>query len=450
MHDRMSRPSRRQFIGGSAAAAVGGLSLGSFAAPALAQRAVPTLPLGELRLTGPPDEAYWWKVRSQYNLIDGLTFMNNGTLGPMPRVVIEENDRIFREIAADPTNGYRRDDLDGNRELLAEFVGAEPEEVAYTRSTTEGMNIFSMGVDWNEGDEILICTHEHNGGIEPYLTLGLRRKVTIKRIEIPSPPESIDQIVDLYERAITPMTRCIMVSHITYVTGLLMPVKELSELAHRHGLMISVDGAHPLGMIDLDMHDLGCDHYAAPGQKWLMAGTGTGLNYVSREMTPNVWPLMGAGSYRNAETDALEFYQDSRKYEDCGQRDTPSALGMSSAIRFQNTIGKKAIETRVRQLATRLKTGLSEIDGVKLWTSTNPELSAGLTLFSIRDIPMANIVEALMDRDRIYIRTMGTGDLNAVRASTHIYNMPDEVDRLLEGVRHVATHSSDYMSESTA
>ena len=450
MRYRESRPSRRQFIGSSAAAAVGGLSLGSFALPALAQRAVPTLPLDELRLTGPPDEAYWWKVRSQYNLIDGLTFMNNGTLGPMPRVVMDEHDRVFREIAADPTNGSRRDELDANRALLAAFVGAEPDEVAYTRSTTEGMNIFAMGVDWSEGDEILICTHEHNGGIEAYLTLEQRRHIKINRIEIPSPPESIDQIVDLYDRAITPRTRCIMVSHITYVTGLLMPVKELSELARRRGLMISVDGAHPLGMIDVNMHDLGCDHYAAPGQKRLMSGTGTGLNYVRRDVMANVWPLMGAGSYRDADTGELAFYADSRKYEDCGQRDTPSALGMSTAIRFQNTIGKKAIEDRVRQLTTRLKTGLAEIDGVRLWTSMNPKLSAGLTLFSIREIPMANVVAALLDRDRIYIRTMGTGDLNAVRASTHVYNMPDEVDRFLDGVRHLALHSSDYMREPVA
>ena len=168
------------------------------------------------------------------------------------------------------------------------------------------------------------------------------------------------------------------------------------------------------------------------------------------DVMPNVWPLMGAGSYRNAETDELEFYQDARKYEDCGQRDTPSALGMSTAIHFQKMIGKKTIENRVRQLTTRLKAGLAKIDGVTLWTSMNPKLSAGLTLFSIREIPMANIVKALMDRDRIYIRTMRTGNLNGVRASTHIYNMPDEVDRLLEGVRHLAAHSSDYMSESTA
>jgi len=122
---------------------------------------------------------------------------------------------------------------------------------------------------------------------------------------------------------------------------------------------------------------------------------------------------------------------------------------MAAAIRFQNTIGKKLIETRVRELSTRLREGLEEIEGVKLWTSMDPALSAGLTLFSIRDIPMENITKALMEQDRIYIRTMSTGNLNAVRASTHIYNMPGEVDRLVAGVRQVAKNWSDYMAAPT-
>jgi selenocysteine lyase/cysteine desulfurase len=447
---RKSKPglSRRQFIG-SSTVALGGLNLAGFAGRSEAQQAVPALPLEKLRPSGTPDEAYWWKVRSQFNLIDGYTFMNNGTLGPMPKMVMDEHDRVFAELAADPTNGSRREELHANRPLLAGFVGSDPEETAYTRSTTEGMNIFAMGVDWREGDEILMCTHEHNGGIEAYLTLEKRRGVKIKWLEVPSPPESIDQIIELYDQAITPRTRCIMVSHLTYVTGLLMPVKELTELARRRGLLISVDGAHPLGMIDIDFHAMGCDHYAASGQKWLMCGTGTGLVCVSRNVMDRVWPLMGAGSYRDKDTEELKFYRDSRKYEDAGQRHAPSALGMPAAIRFQNTIGKKQIENRVRQLSTRLKEGLKAIKGVKVWTSMDPTLSAGLTLFSIRDIPMENVKQALMERDRIYIRTMSRGDLNGVRVSTHIYNMPGEVDRLLAGARHLAKNWSDYMAAPT-
>ncbi len=448
MSDSRTFISRRRFLGGSAAA-VSGLAFGPGSASPETSKPAPALRLADLNPPPRLDEGYWWKVRSQFNLVDGLTFMNNGTLGPVPKVVFDENQRIAAEIASDPTNGYRNEELHEKRKILARFVGAAPEEIAYTRSTTEGMNVFAHGIDWREGDEILMGNHEHDGGVEPYLVLEKRRGLKIRRVDIPSPPESADQIVSLYEQAVTPRTRAIMVSHVTYVTGLVMPMKALSEMARRKGILTSVDGAHPLGMMDLDLHDLGCDHYAAAGQKWLLCGTGTGVSYFRQDVQDRIWPLMGAGGSVGADG-VRTFHKDARRYEDCGQRDVPSALGMLAAVELQETIGKKNIEARVRELSTRLREGLAETEGVKLWTSSRPELACGLTLFSIREIPMANVKNAIMDRDRIFIRDMRTGNLNAVRASTHIYNMPEEVDRLLESVRHVAGHWADYMATPTA
>jgi selenocysteine lyase/cysteine desulfurase len=202
-----------------------------------------------------------------------------------------------------------------------------------------------------------------------------------------------------------------------------------------------VDGAHPLGMMDLDLKAMNVDHYAAAGQKWMMCGTGTGVCYIKRSLQDRIWPLMGApGDPKDG----------AKKYEAFGQRDVPSVLGMTAAIDLQNAIGKKNIEARVRVLSARLRAGLKPIPGVKLWTSEDPAFSAGLTLFSVRDIPMANVQQAILNRDRIYIRTMTTGNLNAVRAATHIYNMPDEVDRLIASVRHVAENASRYMTTAAA
>ena len=192
----------------------------------------------------------------------------------------------------------------------------------------------------------------------------------IHEIEIPILPESIDQVVDLYEKAITPRTRVIVVSHITYISGLLTPVKELSEMAHRHGLLISVDGAHPPGMIDVNFHDLGCDHYAAAGQKWLLAGTGTGLGYFSHDVQDSIHPLMGADGHE--EDGEWVMHEDAERYEHCGQRHISSALGMKTAVEFQNKIGKANIEARVRQLSTQFREGLLEIPGVKLQTPMDP------------------------------------------------------------------------------
>jgi selenocysteine lyase/cysteine desulfurase len=432
--------SRRGFIGGTMTAAVGGFAAGLGEVNARAfggQSLTPALSLDSLKPTGPLDEAYWWKVRSQFNVVDGLTYMNNGTLGPMPRVVFDANERYMREIMEDPTNSGRAEEIDKVREKVAQFVGATADEIALTRSTTEGMNVFAHGFSWKAGDEVLYCTHEHGGGTGPYKSLEKRVGIKIVTVEIPSPPQSVDQIVGLFEKAITPRTKVIMVSHVTYVTGLVTPVKELADLAHRRGLLISVDGAHPLGLMDLDFRALGVDHYAAAGQKWLMCGTGTGVCYVKRDIQDRIWELMGppADPKRGA-----------RKYEEFGQRDVPSALGMGAAIDLQLAIGKKNIEARDRALSTRLRNGLKDIPGVKLWTSNDPALSTGLTLFSVRDIPMANVQKAIMSRDRVYIRTMGTGNLNGCRAATHLYNMPEEVDKLINSVKYVAENATKFMS----
>jgi selenocysteine lyase/cysteine desulfurase len=440
MKQAHSGMSRRGFLGGSMTAAIGGLAVGAGEARLRAfggQALTPALSLDALKPTGTPNEAYWWKVRSQFNVVDGLTYMNNGTLGPMPRVVFEANDRYLREIMEDPTNGGRAEEVDKVREKVAQFVGVTADEIALTRSTTEGMNIFAHGFDWKAGDEVLYCTHEHGGGRGPFLNLEKRVGIKIVTIEVPSPPQGIDQIVGLFEKAITPRTKMIMVSHITYVTGLVMPIKELADLAHRRGLLLSVDGAHPLGMMDLDLKATGVDHYAAAGQKWLLCGTGTGVCYVKRDVQERIWALMGPPG---------DPKRGARKYEAFGQRDVPSVLGMSAALDFQLAIGKKNIEARDRALSTRLRAGLKDIPGVKLWTSNDPALSAGLTLFSVRDIPMANVVKAVMERDRIFIRTMGTGNLNACRASTHMYNMPEEIDRLINSVKYVAENSAKFMS----
>jgi selenocysteine lyase/cysteine desulfurase len=215
------------------------------------------------------------------------------------------------------------------------------------------------------------------------------------------------------------------------------PVKELADLAHRKGILISVDGAHPLGMLQLDLKGTNVDHFSAAGQKWLMCGTGTGMCFIKRELQERVWPLMGPpGDPKDG----------AKKYESFGQRDVPSALGMVAALDLQLAIGKKNVEDRVRFLSTRLRNGLKEIPGVKLWTSNDPKLSAALTLFTVRDIPMANVQKAIWNHDRIYIRTMGTGNLNGCRAATHIYNMPSEVDRLIASVKWVSENAAKLSS----
>ena len=426
--------SRRRFLGGSVAAAVGGLSGGLGSTIVRAQSTAPTVPAGldYLHPAGAVDEAYWAKVRKQFNLVDDLTYMNNGTLGPMPRYVFDANVRYLRDIMEDPRRGGMADDV---RQKVAGFVGANADEIALNRSTTEGVKMFCWGANMKEGDEVLMSTHEHPGGYGPWRARERRYGIKVTTVDIPAPPDSADQIVSLFEKAITPKTRVLFTSHIVFVTGLVMPIKALAELAHRRGLLISVDGAHAPGMLDLNFHDLGVDHYSGAGQKWLLAGTGTGLAYFKREIqdqiASDIW-------FEDEKPDMF-----ARKYERSGQRDIPSALGMGDAVDFHNAIGKATVEARVRQLATRFRTGLKDIPGVRLGTSMTAELNGGLTTFYIPGVPKETTTRVLMEREQIFIPGSRL-NANACRLSTHIYNTPAEVDRAIETIRHIATNASKY------
>jgi selenocysteine lyase/cysteine desulfurase len=430
--------SRREFLALSGSAALSGMT-----PPCGATIGAPeTGPGGRLAGSNPiPDEAFWEQLRSRFLVDPGLTYMNNGSLGPMPLAVVEANARATRELATNPIDYHREEAREDVRARLAAFVGAQVDEIAITRSTTEGMNTFAQGIDWNPGDEVLMCTHEHTGGYGPYKALEARRAIRIKWIELPTPPRDADEILDTYRRAMSAKTRVLVASHITFVTGLLMPVRELAELAHARGALLSVDGAHPLGMLSLDLEGLGCDHYAASGQKWLLGGTGTGLCHVRGDLQSTLWPLFGFADADQADTGR----RGARKYEMSGQQNLPSIAGLGAALRFQEQVGQANIEARVRQLGTQLREGLAAIPAVRLWTPRGPGLSAGLTSFTVGQVPMHNVARAVRERTGIYLLPMPAGDLNAVRASTHFYNTPAEVEKLLAAVRHIAENEFDFV-----
>jgi selenocysteine lyase/cysteine desulfurase len=295
------------------------------------------------------------------------------------------------------------------------------------------MNIFAHGLDWNPGDEVLIAHYEHPGGTHVYRTLEQRRGIRIKWLELPSTPESAGQIVDIYRRAFTPRTKLIVVSHVLFVTGVRMPVEELAALARANGALISVDGAQAFGLLPLNLAASGVDHYAGSGQKWILAGTGTGFTFIRKELQRRVWPAYGFD-----DIDVPPKYKIGR-YEKCGQPNIPAWLGLGAAIELQRELGPKNIEARALDLTRLVRLALEKTPGVKLYTPADPRLSAALTTFSIDDVAPETIVRTLIDDDKVYTRTIVEHDVAAVRVSTHFYNTPAEVLRLVESLNQIAS-----------
>ena len=383
-----------------------------------------------------PNGIYWDAIEKHFLFQDGVIMMNNGTVGPMPQPVFNTLIKYFKLQCTNPFDVYafiprKKEEV---RSRMAKFINASPEEVVITRNTTEGLNFVANGLDLEEGDEVLLSSMEHPGGTHPWKLKEKRFGIKIREVPIGLPPKSVNEIVAAFQKAITPRTKVISISHTVYISGLIAPLKELSEMAHEKGVLVLADSAHGIGMLNLDMKKLGIDFLATSPYKWLGAPTGVGLLYVKKEIQDKLWPTIASSGW--------DTYQDARRYETLGQRADALTIALGEAIDFQNAIGKERIERRIKALAGYLKRELRKIPGVRLHTSENPYLSGGLTAFSMEGVEPAHLVDYIREKYNIVIRTIGRKDdkTYGVRVSTHIYISYKHIDMLLEGIKHLVGH----------
>jgi len=390
--------------------------------------------LNQNLLQDSPDGTYWEAIRKHFIFQDDLVMMNNGTLGPMPEPVFNTLMKYFRIQATNPYDSYNflPSFKENIRTKLADFIGAAPDEVAINRNTTEGMNLIAGGLDLEPGDEVLITTLEHPAGYYPWKMKEERAGIKLIEVPIGAPPKNADEIINAFEKHITTKTKVISISHTVYITGLIFPLKELSELAHSRNILVAADSAHGFGMLNLNMHDLGIDLWASSPYKWGGAPTGCGILYVKKDVQDRIWPTIASSGWDN-KTSASRF-------ETLGQRADPLFFALDEAMNFQNRIGRDRINRRIVTLAQRLKEGLKNIPGVLLHTSMDEYLSAGLTAFSVEGVEPERIVNYLREKYNIVIRTIGRDrdQTRGVRVSTHYYINADQVDMVLEGVQYLA------------
>jgi len=383
-----------------------------------------------------PDGAYWNALKKSYLFEDGLIMMNCGTVGPMPQPVFNTLTRTFRTQVVNPYDVYNflPEKEEEVRAKLAKFINASPDEVAITGNSTEGIVTIVNGLDLKEGDEVLISNMEHPATLRPWKLKEMRCGIKVKQVPLGLPPKSVSDIVDAFAKEITAKTKVISVSHTIFISGLVTPLKELSKVAHEKGILVLADSAHGLGMLDLDVEDLGIDFLVSSPYKWLGSPTGIGLLYVKTSAQDGVWPtIVGArGDWTTM--------KGARKFDPSGQRADAFLYALDEALDFQNIIGKDRIERRIKTLAGYLKRELGKIPGVKLNTSDDPSLSAGLTAFSLDGVDPETILNYVREKYNIVVRTVGTkaAGTSALRVSTPTYISYPEIDLFLEGVKHLS------------
>ena len=395
--------------------------------------------------TSAEEEAYWQTIRKAYMIADDEVYLNTGSVGAQPTQVFEKMTAIMKDVERSAIRNRARYSgaVDEGRRRLGIFINAPPEDIAFTCNVTVAINMVVHGLAWSPGDEILASDHEY-GAIDHCLHLAERRHgVVVKRARFPLATDDPEAILAAFESEFTGRTRLVLCSHIITRTGLIAPVGALARLAHNHGAMIAVDGAHAPGMIPLDLDALSCDFYGGNCHKWLCAPKGTGFLYASpnvQEQLDHVivsWGYSRDGAKRGGEG-MLRINDRPFMWgiENWGTRDQAAFAAVGEAVDFQEQVGKDRILQRGRALAASLREGMAAAGGAELLTPSRADMSGSISAFHLTGFENLDLYE----RYQITVPTERIGDAHWIRVSTHICNGFDHVDRLIQALHEQRHH----------
>lgn len=384
------------------------------------------------------EEAYWSAVRQQFPLSDHRKYFNTGSLGASPKRVIDTVHKWMMKFEFMGEEGHEK--IHKVHEKIAKFINCDIDEIAITRNTTEGINIAAQSIPFEAGDEIILTDHAHVGGAAPWLALQKSKGVTIKNIQLDS--SGVNNL-DLIKESISSKTKAIVLSHVTCTIGMVLPVKEVIEFCKKqdHKIFTCIDGAHPLGMMHLDMKALQPDFYASSGHKWLLGPKGTGIFYINKNVIRDLNPVY-AGAHTDSRYDLANSIFE-HKYTanrvEYGTRNTPIILGLGEAIDFISEIGILNIEHRGIALAAHLKKGLTKIHNVEIVSPMATEFSSPIVTFRVKNQPYQKIQNAIKYNPKAKSRVRGIheNNINGIRISCGIYNSRIEIDNFLEGLEDI-------------
>lgn len=373
------------------------------------------------------------EVRRAFPILATDVYLNVGTYGVMPEPALAE---YLEALAAEERSGVasrvgvERREREARRKV-AELIGAAPDEVAFTRNTTDGINLAIWGMRWRDGDEAISTIEEHEAMFHPLLWLQKTRGVRTRFVE-PSPDP--DRMLANLAAVVTNRTRLVALSHVSCETGIRLPVREACAWARERGIATLVDGAQALGAIPVDVRSIGCDCYAANGHKWLCGPKGSGIFWASPETTARLLPVhVGAGTFRIADraTGEIEPHDAGGRFE-YGTRNHIVNLGLLASLRWFETLGWRQVHEHVAGTAAYLKGRLRETKGVKLLTPMERASSSGLVTFASPGLDGQRLPHVLGER-RIHHR--GIPHYDAIRISTAAFTSRDDVDALIAALQ---------------
>ncbi len=425
--------SRRDFVRGMAAA-------GMAATPVFRDSAIASL-FRANALAGnrsaaemADDESYWGEIQRAFDTDRTLINLNNGGVSPTPSHVLEAMIRDLRFTNESPAEHMWRilePRIESVRRDLAREFGCDPEEMAITRNASEANEIMILGLDLKAGDEVVVTNQNYGRMLTTWDQRARREGIVVKPISFKVPPPSDNYLVDRFREAITPRTKAIELTHMTNLTGQIMPVKRIVDIARPLGIQVLVDGAHAFAHFPFTRDEIGCDYYGTSLHKWLLAPIGTGFLYVRKEKQKTLWPLMAAATSQN---------DDIRKYEEIGTHPAANHNAISAALAFHRGIGADRKVARLRYLRDRwAKRLLAESPRVRILTPLDSRQSGAIALVDIDGLDNVKLGGWLMSNFRIVNTPIVHPEFRGIRITPNVYTTLDEIDtftdKMIQAIR---------------
>jgi len=378
------------------------------------------------------DETFWREIQLAFTLDRTIINLNNGGVCPSPRVVHEAYKRYLDISNMSPVYHMWQilePNIETVRRRLAAEVGCDPEELALTRNASEALQIAQLGIDLQPGDEILTTNQDYGRMLTTWDQRVRRDGIKVAQISFPVPPPSLADLVQRFEKAITPKTKVIHFCHITNLTGQIFPNKEICAMARARGIKTIVDGAHAFAHFPFKMSEIGCDYYGCSLHKWLLAPIGTGFLYVRRENIASTWALQPAPESRKS---------DIRKFEEIGTHPAAGHNAIAEALTFHQGIGVERKLARLVYLRNRWAERIRTRPRVQLLTSLEPGWGGAIGTVGIEGIPAPKISSHLWTKWRIIVTPIVHAEYQGIRVTPNIYTTLEEVDTFAAAMEEMA------------
>ena len=378
------------------------------------------------------EDELWKTVRSHYTLKDEYVNLESGYYNIIPNPILEHFINHVKHVNIEGSF-YMRNDLNKNKDRvtseLANIVGSSPDQIAITRNATESLDLVISGFPWKKGDEAIYAKQDYGTMKEMFEQISDRYGVVNKIISIPNHPKNDEEIVALYESQITSNTKLIMVCHMINITGQILPVKKICEMAHSYGVEVMVDGAHCVGHFDFSIDDFNCDYYGSSLHKWLATPLGAGLLYVNKNKTHRIWPLLANGNTNKS---------DIKRLNHIGTHPVHTDLAISNSIDYLKWIGMERKEKRMRFLQRYWSDKLRNVNNVIVNTPIDIDRSCGIGNVGLTNMSPSKMEDLLYEKYKIFTVAIDYANVKGCRISPNIFTTTKELDSFVDAVKELS------------